>query len=76
MTEEETLLLSWRNSLRKEDIISNDFSIDGETVILTVNRCVDEYDVGKSLVAKCSLQFDSINHAIEFLSNNKQCLIN
>ena len=76
MSEEETLLLSWKNSLSNEEAVSNDYSIDGNIVFLTVTRCVDEYDVGKSLFAKCSLQLDSINHAIEFLSNNRECLIN
>ena len=55
MTEEETLLLSWKKSLGEESVISNDYSIEGDIVILTVTRCVHEFDIGKSLVAKCRL---------------------
>ena len=75
MTEEETLLLSWRNSLREEDVISNDYSIEGETVTLTATRCVNENDIGKSLIVKCRLHVDDINRAIEFLSTKRDCLI-
>lgn len=74
MTEEETLLLSWKKSLGEESVISNDYSIESDIVILTVTRCVHEFDIGKSLVAKCRLQVDDIKQAIEFLSNNRDCL--
>lgn len=75
MTEEETLLLSWKNSLEEESIISNDSFFDGKFVVLTVTRCINEYDIGKNLVAKCHFQVDDINRAIDFLSNNRDCLI-
>lgn len=76
MAEEETLLLSWKKSLGEESVISNDYSVEGDTVTLTVTRCIHEFDIGKSLVVKCHFHLDDINRAIEFLSNNRNILIN
>ena len=47
-------------SLEKENTISNDYSVEGETVILTDTRCIHEFDIGKGLVANCRLHVDDI----------------
>lgn len=75
MTKEETLLHSWKNSLGEESVFSNDYSVDGNIAILTVTRCINEYDTGRGLYVKCRFQVDDINRAIDFLSNNRDCLI-
>lgn len=58
----------------EESVISNDYSIEDGTVILTVTRCIREFDIGKSLVAKCRFKVDYIKRAIEFFPNNRDCI--
>lgn len=77
MSPEEQLLLNWRNSLPPESILSNDFSINKQTstVLLTTTRCLNENDLGASLVKKCSYSIDSIQKSIDLLSEKREILL-
>lgn len=74
MTPEETLLISWRNSLPQNSIISNDYSIENGVAILTMTRCLNENDLGKTLIMKCPATIRDIEAAIELLSSNRERL--
>lgn len=74
MQEIEDLLLSWKNSLPEDSILSNDYSIEDDSVILTVSRCINQNDIGESLVEICPLQKERIISAINYLSSNRERL--
>ena len=75
MSKEEDLLEKWRTSIPKKSVLHNDYSIDGQSVRLTTTRVLNETDPGKSIYKDCSLNWESINTAIEELSENKDKLI-
>lgn len=75
MSKEEDLLEKWRSSIPKNSVLCNDYSIDGQNVRLTTTRVLNETDPGKSIYIDCLLNCESINTAIEELSENRNKLI-
>lgn len=74
MKQEIELLEKWKRSLPKENVITNEYSIDDKTVILTATRCIGDSDPGKSMTVVCALDMDSIIAAITKLSTNREQL--
>lgn len=74
MSIEEKLLEKWRTSNPTKSVLKYDYSIDGQSVRLSITRVAYDVDLRGSIIKTCVLNCDSINAAIEELSKNKESL--